>query len=108
MLTKKQRGVFDYIKQFHVKHKYAPSLEEIKKHFKLASVSTAHFYVKKLQEKGCLKKENNQPRAICIFESEKMINIPLMGNIAAGQPIEAIKERETIAVPLTGLTHPLN
>jgi len=103
MLTKKQKDVLDFIKQYCSKHKYSPSLEEIKKHLKIASVSTAHFHIKKLQEKGFLRKEDNQPRAISVFESEKMINIPLMGNIAAGQPIEAIKERNVIAVPQSKL-----
>jgi len=103
MLTKKQKNVLDFVKQYCSKHKYAPSLEEIKKHLKIASVSTAHFHIKKLQEKGFLRKEDNQPRAISVFESEKMINIPLMGNIAAGQPIEAIKERNVIAVPQSKL-----
>ena len=103
MITKKQKKVLDYIKQYHLKHNYAPSLEEIKRHFRLASVSTAHFHVKGLQEKGFLKKEDNQPRAISVFESEKMINIPLLGKIAAGQPIEAIREKETIAVPQSKL-----
>ncbi|MDD4477326.1 MAG: transcriptional repressor LexA [Patescibacteria group bacterium] len=103
MLTKKQKDVLDFIKQYCSKHKYSPSLEEIKKHLKIASVSTAHFHIKKLQEKGFLRKDNNQPRAIFVFESEKMINIPLMGNIAAGQPIEAIKEKEIIAIPQSKL-----
>lgn len=98
MLTKKQKIVLDFVKNYYSKHGYSPSLEEIRKYFKLASVSTAHFYIKKLQEKGFLKKEDNQPRAISVFEGEKMINVPLMGNIAAGQPIEAIKEKECIAV----------
>src|SRR5574344_306236 len=103
MLTKKQKDVLGFIKKYYSKHKYAPSLEEIKKHLKIVSVSTAHFHIKKLQEKGFLRKDNNQPRAISVFESEKMINIPLMGNIAAGQPIEAIKEKEIIAVPQSKL-----
>jgi len=103
MITKKQTKVLDFIKQYYSKHKYSPSLEEIQKHFKLASVSTAHFHVKSLQEKGFLKKENNQPRAISVFEKEKMVNIPLLGKISAGQPIEAVKEKEMIAIPQSKL-----
>ena len=99
MLTKKQRQVLDFIKKYKSKKKYEPSLEEIKKHFRLASVSTAHFHVKKLEKFGYLRKEENQPRAIEVFKHERMIKIPLLGKIAAGQPIEAIGERESIAVP---------
>ncbi|MDO8611176.1 MAG: transcriptional repressor LexA [bacterium] len=98
MITKKQMLVLDFIKNYHLKNEYSPSLEEIQKNFKLASVSTAHFHVKKLQEKGFLRKDANQPRAIAVFETEKMVNIPLLGRIAAGQPIEAIEEKETIAI----------
>src|SRR5207248_1024526 len=78
---------------------YAPSLDEIRKKFRLASVSTAHFHVKKLEYFGYLKKEENRPRAIDVFKQEKLVTIPLLGTIAAGQPIEAVQERETIAVP---------
>ena len=64
MITKKQKEVFDFIKEYRDKHGYSPSLEEIKKKFGLASVSTAHYHLKKLQEAGQLQKEYNQPRAV--------------------------------------------
>jgi site-specific DNA-methyltransferase (adenine-specific) len=99
MPTKRQKQVFDFITSYHKKRRYSPSLEEIQKHFKLASVSTAHFHVKKLQDLGLLEKKYNKPRSINIYENEKMVNIPLLGLIAAGQPIEAIQNKETIAVP---------
>jgi len=98
MLTKKRKEVLDFIKKYKVKKKYAPSLEEIRKYFKLASVSTAHFHVKKLQEAGYLQKEHNQPRAISTKKEVKSIEIPLLGTIAAGAPIEAIEVPETISV----------
>lgn len=98
MLTKRQKNVLDFLKGYEAKKGYAPSLEEIRKHFKLASVSTAHFHVKKLEGLGYLRKEENQPRAIDVFQQEKLIEIPLLGTIAAGVPIEAIETRETIAI----------
>jgi len=99
MLTKRQKQVLDYITSYYKKRGYSPALEEIRKHFKLASVSTAHFHIKKLEELGLLEKKYNKPRSIDIYENEKMVNIPLLGLIAAGQPIEAIQNKETIAVP---------
>ncbi|MBU1036738.1 transcriptional repressor LexA [Patescibacteria group bacterium] len=99
MLTKRQKQVLDFISSYHKKKGYAPSLEEICRKFKLASVSTAHFHVKKLQDLGFLEKQYNKPRSIALYENEKMVNIPLLGLIAAGQPIEAIQNKETIAVP---------
>lgn len=99
MITKKQKKVLEFIKSYQEKKEYAPSLEEIKKHFKLASVSTAHFHVKKLQDKGFLIKEENRPRAISAKITTLTIDVPLVGVIAAGQPIEAIETiRETITL----------
>lgn len=98
MITKKQKQVLDYITSYRKKRGYSPALEEIRKHFKLASVSTAHFHVKKLEKLGLLKKQFNKPRSIDIYENDKMVNIPLLGLIAAGRPIEAIQNKETIAV----------
>lgn len=78
---------------------YAPSLEEICKKFKLSSVSTAHFHISKLRDAGYLEKEENKPRAIDATKKEELIKIPIVGIIAAGQPIEAIEVLDaTIAV----------
>lgn len=103
MLTKKRKQVLDYIVLYHKKRDYSPSLEEIRRHFKLASVSTAHFHVKNLQDLGFLEKQFNKPRSINVYENERMVNIPLLGLIAAGQPIEAIENKETIAIPKSKL-----
>jgi len=100
MLTKKQKLVLDFIKSYQKKRGYAPSLEEIQDHFKLASVSTAHFHIKQLQQKGLLTKEEKQPRSISAIKEKSAIEIPLRGCIAAGKPIEAIETiGETISIP---------
>lgn len=99
MLTKRQKEVLDFIKSSSDKKGYSPSLEEIQRYFKLASVSTAHFHISKLQESGYLEKIANQARAITIPDSQLLVQIPLLGVIAAGTPIEAVQEKETIAVP---------
>jgi len=104
MFTKKQKQVLDFITSYQKRYGYSPSLEEIRKHFKLASVSTAHFHVKKLQELGFLKRGYNKPRSIDVYENEPMVNIPLLGLISAGQPIEAIEDKEMIAVPQNKLS----
>jgi repressor LexA len=99
MITKKQKQVLDFVKEYRTKHDYAPSLEEIKRKFRLASVSTAHYYIKKLQEAGQLKKEFNQPRAVSVADRKQTIEISIVGAIAAGQPIEAIEvPDETITI----------
>ncbi len=103
MLTKRQKQTLDFIGSYQKKKGYAPSLEEIKKHLGLSSVSTAHHHVKALENLGYLKKEENSPRSIDISKQEKMVTIPLLGTIAAGQPIEAVQEKETIAIPQSKL-----
>ena len=91
MLTKKQKQVLDFISSYHKKKGYSPSLEEIRKNFKLASVSTAYFHVKKLEKLGLLRKGEHQPRSLSTIKKQEMIEVPIVGTIAAGQPIEAIE-----------------
>ncbi|MCW1929962.1 MAG: transcriptional repressor LexA [Candidatus Kerfeldbacteria bacterium] len=99
MLTKKQLQVLNFLKDYRGKYNYSPSLEEIKRKFKLASVSTAHYYIKKLQDAGQLQKEHNQPRAVALVTEKQTMEIPILGAIAAGQPIEAIEiTDETITI----------
>lgn len=99
MLTKRQKEVLDFIKVYSKENGYSPSLQEIQKRLKFASVSTAHFHVSGLKNGGYLNKEEHKARGIEARDLERMIKIPLLGRIAAGEPIEAVLNRETIAVP---------
>src|SRR3989344_5191987 len=99
MLTPKQKQIYEFIKEYSKKHHYSPSLEEMRKRFKLAAVSTVHQHIKALAAKGYLETRWNQKRSISIPKTEKLIRVPLLGTIAAGEPIEAVQEREFIAVP---------
>jgi SOS regulatory protein LexA len=99
MLTKRQKQIFDYLKKFIKEKGYSPSLEEIGRHFRLSSLSTVHQHLENLRAKGYLEKLKNQPRSIEISNKKKpgnLVEIPILGVIAAGQPIEAIKDPETI------------
>lgn len=95
MLTKKQKEILDYINQYIKKNDYAPTLREIMGHFGLKSVSNIHQHIEALKEKGYLKKEEKQPRAIELQKINKsnLLNIPLAGTITAGEPIEPIEEK---------------
>lgn len=99
MLTKRQKQVLDYIQKCLDKNTVAPSLEEIKKHLRLRSVSTAHYHVETLRSMGFLQKEVNHPRTLDLIKEQKLIQIPILGTIAAGSPIEAIENKESIAIP---------
>jgi len=105
-LTKRQKQILDYVERFIKKEKYSPSLEEIGKHFKLVK-STIHQHVETLKQKGYLDKSENQARSIEISKNKKtsnLVKIPLLGTIAAGEPIEAIENKETIEVPKSQLS----
>ena len=107
MLTKRQKQVLDYIKRFIKEKDYAPSLEETKKHFRLSSRSTVHHHIAILKQKGYLNKLDNLARAIELSKDKKsadLVEIPLLGVIAAGQPIEAIQDKEIIKVPKSQLS----
>jgi len=106
MLTPKQKKIFEYIKKYLKEKDYSPSLEEIGKRFGLVK-STVHQHVEELKEKGYLNKIENQPRSIEINKKQKisdLVAIPLLGTIAAGEPIEAIEDKETVEVPKSQLS----
>ena len=75
MITKKQKEVLSFIESYRKKKGYSPALEEIRKYFKLSSVSTAHHYIKKLKDLGYLEKEANHPRSIAPSDSG-LLEIP--------------------------------
>lgn len=100
MLTKRRKEVLDFMKTYLKKNGYSPSLHEIQEKLKLASVSTAHFHVSKLKDGGYITKQNGKARGIEASSMGTMIRIPLLGYIAAGQPIDAIEDRtQMIAFP---------
>lgn len=101
MLTKRQKQIFDYLKKFIKEKGYAPSLEELRRHFRLSSIATVHQHLENLKDKGYLERLKNHPRSIEISKKKKskeLIQIPILGTISAGQPIEAIEDKETIKV----------
>ncbi|MFH0873582.1 MAG: transcriptional repressor LexA [Candidatus Komeilibacteria bacterium] len=102
-LTKKQRLILDFIASFVTSHGYAPSYREIAAHFRLSSVSTVFQHVKALEDKGFIEKNFNAVRSLDVIEpsqeSARVIELPLVGLIAAGEPIEAVETRESIAIP---------
>ncbi len=98
-LTKRQKQIYDFIESYIDKKGFAPTFEEIKKHFKLSALSTVHQHIETLAEKGFLKKSDNLARGIELNNEQHMVLVPLLGTVAAGEPIEAIEDKESIAVP---------
>jgi repressor LexA len=101
-LTKRQREILDYLDEFIQQHGYAPSLEEIGRRFSLSSLATVHKHLTNLQEKGFIRRAWNRSRSvelIPVHVGSRSLELPLMGYVAAGEPIEAITSTETIGVP---------
>jgi repressor LexA len=101
-LTKRQREILDYLNDFIAKNGYAPSLEEIGHRFGLSSLATVHKHLTNLQEKGFIKRAWNRSRSVEMIPTRtggRAVELPLMGYVAAGLPIEAVASTETISVP---------
>jgi repressor LexA len=101
-LTKRQREILDYLQDFIQQHGYAPSLEEIGRRFGLSSLATVHKHLTNLQEKGFIKRAWNRSRSVEMIPTGsggRALDLPLLGYVAAGAPIEAVATTETIAVP---------
>ena len=101
-LTKRQREILDYLQDFIQQHGYAPSLEEIGRRFGLSSLATVHKHLTNLQEKGFIKRAWNRSRSVEMIPTGsggRSVDLPLLGYVAAGAPIEAVAGAETFAVP---------
>ena len=101
-LTKRQREILDYLNEFIQQHGYAPSLEEIGRRFNLSSLATVHKHLSNLQEKGFIRRAWNRSRSVELVPTRgagRAMELPLLGFVAAGVPIEAVAGTETIAVP---------
>ncbi len=106
MLTQRQKQILEYIKKFIREKGYSPTLEEIGKHFRLSTKSGVYEHLEALEGKECISRSKNQARSIEILKTKKsdtLVRIPLLGTIAAGQPIEAMEQKEFIAVPKSKL-----
>lgn len=104
-LTKRQSELLDFIQDFIKTRRYSPSYREIMNHFQFSSLGTVYRHVKVLQRKGVLSGEKYGGRAINIAETAKPMNshgeleLPFIGHISAGQPLETFPQSQKLAVP---------
>jgi repressor LexA len=102
-LTKKQRQILDYVESFVDSNGYSPSYEEIADHFGYSSLATVHEHLTNLETKGFLRKNYNKSRSLEIVHADlhaPALELPLLGQVAAGLPIEAVEDaQETVTVP---------
>jgi repressor LexA len=107
-ITRRQRQIYDFISDFVQRNSYSPSFEEIAQGMKLSSLATVHKHISNLEKKGLLTRDYNRSRSIDLVPPKGKLKqamsvnsgmvLPLMGRIAAGQPIEAMENPETISL----------
>ncbi len=97
-LTHRQNFILQIIKELIAKNGYPPTVREIGEKADLHSPATIHFHLTKLEEKGYIKKGNSKNRTIEVLvpnefiqKKENVIDVPLLGKVTAGSPIEAIE-----------------
>jgi repressor LexA len=101
-LTRKQSEILKFLERSIQRHGYAPSLEEIASEFEYQSLATVHEHLSNLERKGYIRRSFNESRSIELVPqrgSTGATEIPLLGAVAAGMPIEAVMAGETISVP---------
>jgi len=106
-LTRKQKRVLDFLISFINRHRYSPSFEEIADGLRLNSIATVHKHLQTLEKKGFIRRGYNQSRSIEIVQlprpvkeevARHVFELPLLGRIAAGQPVETVENPETISL----------
>src|SRR5258708_22561344 len=103
-VTPRQRQVYEFISRYIDVHKLPPTIAEIGRHFKMSSSASVHSILSALEREGLLKKIPNVSRGIELVKQESAgdsegYEVPLLGMVAAGQPIEAILSHETVTAP---------
>jgi repressor LexA len=105
-LTKRQREILSFLETYIRSHGYAPSFEEIAEHFHFQSLATVHEHLTNLERKGYIRRGYNQSRSVELLPprgTAGATEVPLLGKVAAGLPIEALMHAETLSVPDTML-----
>ena len=113
-LTRRQKELYDFLLKFVDEHGYSPSFEEIAEGMGLNSLATVHKHITNLEQKGLLKRDYNRSRSIDLLKprglmktslavaaaaaAQSNVSLPLLGRIAAGQPLEAMENPESISL----------
>jgi repressor LexA len=100
-VTRRQKEVLDFLKNFDEQYGYSPSFEEIARGLQLNSLATVHKHINNLQTKGLLQREHNRSRSISVLPAKSKTRgerLPLLGRIAAGMPVESVATSESISM----------
>src|SRR3954447_16325685 len=102
--THRQKEIYDYIQRFIARHGYEPSYSQIARHFGVSSKATIAKHIDALERRGLISRHRNDGAFGLTVQQEEVdvdaiCEVPLLGRIAAGAPIDVDVERETITVP---------
>ncbi|NQU27919.1 MAG: transcriptional repressor LexA [Candidatus Marinimicrobia bacterium] len=98
-LTKKQSSILRFLKEHIAEHGFSPTFDEIAHRFGFKSKGTVYKHINALKTKGAISQEHNRVRGIEIVEDRSENTLPILGVVAAGQPIAAVENPEYIQVP---------
>ncbi len=101
-LTKRQREILDFLTGYIDEKGYAPSFEEIADTMGYASLATVHEHLTNLERKGVIRRSYNESRGLEVVSRQRkpgVVDVPMLGLVAAGMPIEAVESTETMALP---------
>ncbi len=106
-LTRRQKEILDFVRQFIDRRGYSPSMEEIAEHFEIASLNAVFKHLAALESRGFLRRDPNRARSIALSpQAESAVRVlPLLGYVAAGRPIEAVVAEESVMLPEDFLPH---
>ncbi len=103
VVTKRQKEILDYLRDYTTRFGYAPTLAEIGQHFGLTSLATVHKHLKNLEAKRLIRRQWNRSRAVELINPSRkrpgVVELPFLGTVAAGAPIEALETGDTLVVP---------
>ena len=100
-ITRRQKEMLDFIRNFVERCGYSPSYDEIAHGLELSSLATVHKHISNLERKGLLQRAHNRSRSIDVLPERRLSGlqeIPMMGRIAAGRPVEAMEAHETLSL----------
>jgi repressor LexA len=113
-LTERQREILDYIEAYIAQHHFSPSYRDIMRHFEFSSIASVSKHLKVLQRKGAIDSEKYSRRSLvpktAIIETTdpSEVELPFIGHIMAGAPIEMFPRSQTLSIPKTFVNDPEN
>ena len=102
VVTRRQKQVLDFVQAHLKRHGFAPSLEEIGRHLGVASLATVHKHLTRLESRGVIRRRAHQSRSLEVVDrpgASGVTQVPFLGRVAAGRPIEPVETAESVALP---------